>query len=218
MNFLALDLEFAEIPRERRIFKRLAQEIIQIGWVLMDENFNTISTYSSFVHPSYGGILNRYVSNLTNIKSSDLKNAPSAKQVIEHLSSLIDEDTYLVTWSENDCKQLERQLDLEYYTTGRELEVSNCFIDSLYDYIDVQEIFSEIMNTRRKYRLSEALWISNVADCCDTYHDAFADAFNTAKLFAKTQLEEEFTLSPYYIPTDRIESFHYDPFRQRCFA
>ena len=206
MTYCIIDCEFAPIPREKRIFKNLAKEIIQIGCIFMNDTFDVIGTFKTFVRPCYGGNLDKYVASLTGIKASDLRSAPTGKEVIEHLSSLIDEDTYLVTWSENDCRQLERQLDLEYYTTGRELEVSNCFIDSLYDYIDVQEIFAQILNTRRKYRLCEALWISGVADSCDNYHDALGDAWNTAILFKKTQLEEEFTFSPYYIPSDLVET------------
>ena len=218
MTYCTIDLEFCTIPPQKRISKRLSKEIIQIGCVFMNESFEITKTFRSYVRPSYGGTLDKYVMRLTGINDSDLDNAPSWKEVLKYLLSLIDENTYFVTWSENDCKQLEMQLDLELYATGRELDVSDCFVDCLCDYIDVQEIFSEIMNTRRKYRLSEALWISNVADCCNNYHDAFADAYNTALLFKKTQLEEKFTFSPYYIPSDLIETLHYDPFKQRCLA
>lgn len=220
MTYCIIDCEFAPIPREKRLSKKLAKEIIQIGCIFMNDTFDVIGTFKSFVRPCYGGNLDKYVASLTGIKASDLRSAPTAKEVIEHLSSLMDnDDTYFVTWSENDCKQLEAQLDLEYYTTGRELEVSDCFIDCLYDYIDCQAIFGEIMKSpNRKYRLSEALWISNITDCCDNYHDAFADAYNTAQLFKKTQTEEDFTFSPYYIPSDLVETLHYDPFKQRCLA
>ena len=212
MTYCIIDLEFCSIPPQKRISQRLSKEIIQLACVFMNDTFDIIGTFNSFVKPSYGGLLDKYVSDLTGIKSSDLANAPSAKQVIEHLSSLVDQETYFVTWSEHDCKQLEIQLDLELYSTGRELNVSDCFIDSLYDYIDVQAIFGEIMHSTRKYRLSEALYISNI-DCCEKHHDALADALNTAKMFKKTQVEENFTFSPYF-----VETSHYNPFRQKCFA
>ncbi len=218
MTYLTIDLEFATIPNFKRFSKKLSKEIIQIGCVIMDENFEIINSYSSYIKPAYGGVLDRYVSDLTGITNQDLANAPSAKDVLEYLSSMVDEDTYFVTWSENDCRQLEAQLELEYLSSGKKVDVSDIFIDSLYDYIDCQVIFGEIMHSNRRYRLSEALCISNIAECSDKYHDAYADAYNTALLFRKTQLEDDFTFSPFFIPADIAQSFHYDPFKQRCLA
>lgn len=197
-KFCIIDLEFCVIPKSRRLVKGIANEIIELGAVIMDENFNVISTYSSYVRPSFGGILNRYIRDLTGISHSDLCNAPDAYEVIGNLISMIDDSTAIVTWGDCDTRVIDDELFLDYYSTGRD-DIPEWFYDALDDYIDCQMIFSDIMETKKLYSLYEALVISDVK-IDGRLHTAFADASNTATLFKKTQVEEEFVFSPYFLP------------------
>ena len=75
-------------------------------------------------------------------------------------------------------------------------------------------MFGRKMNTTKKYKLSEALSIANI--CYDEgAHDALVDARNTAKLFAKIQLDEEFELSPYFIRENAEDICSLNPFSHR---
>ena len=115
----------------------------------------------------------------------------------------IPENSILVTWSDNDVKQLDDEL---YF---KDICLMKLY-DYLDDYIDCQEIFSEKMETNRIYQLSEALAIANI-DYDEHIHNAHADAYNTALLFKKLQTEDKLTLSPYYFTSANT----YDPFKSR---
>lgn len=54
MYNLIIDLEMCNVPRDyRRRSYKYANETIQIGAVLLDENFKRISTLYQYVHPEY---------------------------------------------------------------------------------------------------------------------------------------------------------------------
>ena len=57
MYNLIIDLEMCNVPRDyRRRSYKYANETIQIGAVLLDENFKRISTLCQYVHPEYSRI------------------------------------------------------------------------------------------------------------------------------------------------------------------
>ena len=57
MNYLVIDLEMCKVPRDYRSKRyKYANETIQIGAVLLDEEFKRIGTLSQFVHPEHGVI------------------------------------------------------------------------------------------------------------------------------------------------------------------
>lgn len=56
-------------------------ETIQIGAVLLDENFERIGTLSEYVNPSYGAI-DSFIGNLTGIRQSDLRGAPKLEEAL----------------------------------------------------------------------------------------------------------------------------------------
>ena len=83
MNYLVIDLEMCNVPRDYRSRSyKYANETIQIGDVLLDEEFKRIGTLSQYVHPEHG-VIDPFIQNLTGIRNSQVKKAPVA-QGIEH--------------------------------------------------------------------------------------------------------------------------------------
>ena len=219
-NYCVLDLEFCTIPKKKRLQKKYSLEIIQIGCVFLNEELEVTNTFKSYIKPSYGGELDQHVMDLTGIKNHHLKSAPSAKEIIEKLGAMVDDDTFFVTWGDSDTKMIERQLDLEHLATGNDIKVPEYFDELLYDYIDCQQLFSEVLDAPldKLYRLSDAVMISNIKSD-DHFHDALSDAKNTASLFKKIYEEgENFTVSPYYIRECDAATMWSDPFAQRYYT
>ena len=66
-RFVCIDLEMSELTKKQRtLCKGLRNEVIQIGAVMLDENYNYISQFSSFVKPSFSNITPT-IENLTGI-------------------------------------------------------------------------------------------------------------------------------------------------------
>ena len=68
-DYVVIDLEMCRVPRRSSADYRYKMETIQIGAVLLDEDFGRIGTLSEYVNPSYGAI-DSFIGNLTGIRQS----------------------------------------------------------------------------------------------------------------------------------------------------
>ena len=198
-KYVVMDLEMchvsAKVPQYRNKL-----EIIQIGAVLLDENFEITERFNTYVAPQYGE-LDSYITNLTGITEKDLTDAPHCQEALAAFLAWIPEgDTKIVSWSKSDKKQI-------YNEAGtKEIDLTDWqpYMDT---WIDAQKVFSEKMNSSKSYGLTEALFISNITPE-GTMHDGLSDAYNTAVLFRKMMTEKEFTINEYYYSVTREETEH----------
>lgn len=95
MYNLIIDLEMCNVPRDyRRKSYKYANETIQIGAVLLDENFKRISTLCQYVHPEYG-VIDYFIESLTGIRNSQVKNAPRMQEALLHMIDWLGEREYI---------------------------------------------------------------------------------------------------------------------------
>ncbi len=203
-KFAVLDLEMCDVPKgEKRKSFGYSHEIIQIGAVLIDDDYNICDSFMSFVKPEFGS-LTPFIRRLTGISDKDLENAPESFEALSAFTDWLPDDAYIVCWSGSDELQLSREME------GKGICLPK-LSDLLYDWIDCQEMFSEKLNNYRQYSLSEAI---NMAGFVyeDDAHDALVDALNTAKLFIKLDSDPDFSLSPYLYGENNSESFAFRPF------
>ena len=86
MNYLVIDLEMCNVPRDYRSRSyKYANETIQIGAVLLDEEFKRIGTLSQYVHPEHG-VIDPFIQNLTGIRNSQVKKAPRIEEALLHMT------------------------------------------------------------------------------------------------------------------------------------
>ena len=189
-NFLIIDLEMCRVPKGiKRQALNIPCEIIQIGAVLVNEKLKIIDTFQTLVKPREG-IIDKKIQMLTGISQKDVYSAPDISKVIGDMLTWMPEDTIIVSWSDNDIVQLQRELNIKEFDTTQ--------IERYFEtWQDCQRTFSEKMHTEKVYRLSEALAITDIF-YDENAHDALVDAQNTAELFIKMATEEELVLSPYY--------------------
>ena len=209
-SYVVLDLEMCKVPRGagRDLFQA-ASELIQIGAVLVDENYQIKDTFMTYVAPQFGAI-DSFIQRLTGITRNHTKDAPSAKDALEAFANWLPDDACLVAWSDNDRAQIEREIK------GKDINIPR--LETYMDiecWIDCQALFADKLDTGKHYRLSEALLLAQI-DYDEGAHDALIDARNTARLFEKVQREEVLTLSPYLIRSDMADSYSFNPFRNAC--
>lgn len=201
-KYVVVDLEMCKVPRglKREKFKR-ACELIEIGAVLLDDTYEVIDRFKTYVSPEYGEI-DPFIQKLTGITKADTIGAPSTQEALELFVDWLPEDAILVSWSDNDERQIRK-----------EVEFKNLEIPGLEDYLngweDCQKTFAEKMNTTKNYRLSEALIIADI-DFDENLHDGLVDAENTAMLFAKMKREPKLKLISCY-QTEYDDSRMYMP-------
>ena len=89
MNYLVLDLEMCGVAKHYRTDKfHYATEIIQIGAVLLDEEYQRIAEIRQYVHPVYG-VIDNFILKLTGISNSDVKHAPCLEDAMKHMLNWI---------------------------------------------------------------------------------------------------------------------------------
>lgn len=189
-RYAIVDLEMCKVPKRARNEKyHFANEIIQIGAVLINENLEVQGEYNTFVHPEFGSI-DKYIRNLTGITDEDLIDAPSLDSALKNFIAWVPDNTKVVSWSDSDKLQISHEIEAK--------ELSIIGIDNiLNNWIDCQKTFSEKMHCDKCYNLTEALVLTDI-NYKDGAHNGLVDAYNTALLFIKMQKEKELVLSKYY--------------------
>ena len=188
-RYVVVDLEFCRVPDSRRKEFNVKQEIIQIGAVLLNSEYEVIDKFSSFVKPSYGEI-DPFIQELTGISNHDVKDASDIETVLGTFFRWLPDDTVPVSWSDSDIKQLLHE------TVEKDL-VMPTLEDLSEVWTDCQKEFSNKLDTRRCYSLEEALTATDIMPEGHA-HDGLDDAANTARLFSKIRTEDKLKLNPYY--------------------
>ena len=211
-SYVVVDLEMCNVPSgaKREAF-RASSELIQIGAVLIDDNYRIKDLFMTYVSPEFG-VIDAFIRRLTGITKNHIKNAPSTRDALESFANWLPDDAYLVAWSNSDRAQIQREI------RGKDLRIPrlNTYMNDGC-WIDCQALFADKLDTKKKFRLSEALLLAEIK-YDDGAHDALIDARNTAKLYEKIQREEVLSLSPYLIRSDMADSYTFDPFRNACRA
>lgn len=198
-KYVVYDLEMCKVPKgaPREQFGS-GSELIQIGAILLDEEYNEIDSFMTYVKPQFGS-LDGFIIKLTGITEDDLRDAPSSKDALEAFLRWMPQDAVMVSWSGNDEAQIFREID------GKGIDIPE-LEDMLYDSIDCQIEFENRIDASRSYSLSEALAITDI-DCDIAIHDALVDARNTALLFKKLELEPVLEMSKYYLSESDMQRY-----------
>lgn len=189
-KYVIVDLEMCKVPKPIRTHRyHWPSETIQIGAVLVDENLEIVDKFNTYVHPEYGAI-DGYIRNLTGISSFDVKGAFKMKEALEQFVDWVPEDTVCVSWSNSDKKQICHEIEAKHINIPR----LNMLLET---WQDCQRTFSEKMDRKKQYRLSEALIAADIM-FDENLHDGLVDAKNTAILFIKMKKEPVLVLNEYY--------------------
>ncbi len=101
MNYIVLDLEWNSAYHKRQ--GRFVNEIIQIGAVKLDDNFNVVDTFLVYIKSEIVKKLNKRVIDLTGITNEQIANGQSFQDaVIKYNEWLGDERNITLTWSDSD--------------------------------------------------------------------------------------------------------------------
>ncbi|MEG1614303.1 MAG: 3'-5' exonuclease, partial [Oscillospiraceae bacterium] len=97
MQYVIMDLEWNTAYSHR--FGKYINEIIEIGAIMLDENRETVSTFSSFIKPQIEKKLRSRVKILTNITNDDISDGESFLTVLENFNSWVgEEETIFLSW------------------------------------------------------------------------------------------------------------------------
>ena len=135
MNYIVLDMEWNQ-PYNAKVVVRenvsLCGEIIQIGAVKLDENFNTISEFDIMIAPKYYKKMHEYVARITKITTQELQEqGVPFVDAFYKFKSWCGSDFIFLTWGPDDVGILRDNMSAYGFDT-----------DWLPDSYDAQMIFA----------------------------------------------------------------------------
>ena len=191
MKHIVVDLEMNGVGKE---YKNLGcnMETIEIGAIMLDDNFQEISSFRTYVKPEYNTRVTSVVSKLTGINYNMLINAPKFNEALKMFSNWcmgVDDDIKIYAWSTNDYKQVSKEIKLKHYEISS--DESRVYLT---EWNDFQEEFDVELGFDKQVSLSLALDMAGI-DFLGREHSALDDARNTAKLFHVFKDREMFDIT-----------------------
>ncbi len=184
MNHIMIDLEMNTIQRRISEDKRLSSELIEIGAVKMDENYEVTDKYQSYVSPQYGE-MDVLITQLTGITDDMLEGAPCFQEALDAFARWIGEEpARFYSWSMADLRQFQNEAAFKGYTGEIIARMEK-------NWTDFQQEYSRLLGISRKIKLNEAVGAADYEFTGDQ-HTALADAVNTAEILRLSKDPKEF--------------------------
>ncbi|HSQ87933.1 3'-5' exonuclease [Romboutsia sp.] len=181
MEYIVFDLEFNQgfdkILNKTVSNQRCPFEIIQIGAIKLDSNFNIIDTFNSYVKPEIYKCIHPFIGKMTGITINDVADAPNFPQVYKEFKRFMSsKNPVLCVWGTGDLKELYRNITY-YNLPSKALPKS---------YINIQHYASSYFDnpSGKSIGLQNAIQILGLNQD-KSYHNALNDAFYTAQVFIK---------------------------------
>lgn len=181
MYYIALDLEFnQDFPSLQNLdFKRNRSlfEIIQIGAIKLDKNFNSIATFNRYIKPSIYLRVSEFITELTGITTKQLMKEKEFPEVYQDFIQFLgSKDSVLCIWGLSDIRELFK--NTSYH------KIDNQSLPR--SYIDLQPYASKFLGFSSK-RLLRLEYVVNELGIKSPYkfHDAVNDAYYTAEIFKR---------------------------------
>jgi len=198
MYYIIFDLEFNQynsnsLQNTKEKPCRCPFEIIQIGAVKLDLNFNMVATFNRLVKPTIYENISPFITELTGISIDQLSLEESFPDIYKSFIEFINEnDSVFCIWGMSDIKELFR--NIEYH------ELDEKLISKMY--INLQPYVSKYFKLPKVklLRLQNAVELLNIK-VDNEFHDALHDAEYTSEIFKKiyTPSIEPKLYNPYYV-------------------
>ena len=190
MKHVVVDLEMNPVSREfREVSRKLNEEVIEIGAVRLDENFQQEAEFQCYVKPEYGPI-KKHITSLTGITQAMVADKKTYAACFQDFVDWVgEEETKIYSWSMSDIKQL--RSECRYKLPDFDIGWLNA------RWVDLQQEFDDRLGLHNSLALKHALGAMD-HKFEGTQHTALADAINTSAILTLMQDDAKFkeTMKP----------------------
>lgn len=190
MKHVVVDLEMNPVSREfREVRRKLNEEVIEIGAVRLDENFQQEAEFQCYVKPEYGPI-KKHITSLTGITQAMVADKKTYAACFQDFVDWVgEEETKIYSWSMSDIKQL--RSECRYKLPDFDIKWLN------ERWVDLQQEFDDRLGLHNSLALKHALGAMD-HKFEGTQHTALADAINTSAILTLMQDDAKFkeTMKP----------------------
>ena len=188
MNYIILDLEWDSAYNKKH--KRFINQIMQIGAIKLDKNFNLLDKFEVTVKSMFAKKVSNRFAELTGITTEIMLSGIPLEEAVVKYNEWAGKNNVTMTWSNSDIYTI---------VENEELLLDNKVKFNIEKYLDLQKfIQGEMkvlgMDIKNQISLSDAAEILNVsADGLDL-HTAEDDSLLAAKMFKKCYNKKRFEL------------------------
>ena len=157
-------------------------EIIEIGAVLVDNDYRIIGEYQTFIKPIKNSKLSEFCKNLTSIKQENIDDAEIFPVALEKFIQWVEikskdniENIIFCSWGYYDKKQLTKDCELHN------------IIYPFQTHHSIKHEFAEMKNLRNPIGMEKALQMCKIS-LDGTHHRGIDDAKNIAKIFIQEKI------------------------------
>lgn len=180
MNYIVVDLEMNPVAKEYKAECEISRmEIIEIGAVIMDEQFLVLGEFKTLVKPMFNSEIYKRYETLTGISTQMVSSAPTfatAYEMFVNWCESYGSEYEVYAWSDTDYHQIVAEMKQKnYQNDDKKAPLSHWY--------DFQREYTEKLGLERIMSLEKALNYAGI-EFEGRMHDALWDAKNTAELFA----------------------------------
>lgn len=163
--------------------KQCHREIIEIGAVMLDEEWNEIASYKKYVKPEFNSTIYKRYEELTGISTGMVVGARTFGEALQAFVEWCGEDYTIYAWSDSDKTQIKKEAALKKFPQNDAYEYM------LDNWVDFQAEFGEIVGAKEDISLENALNMCGIT-FKGRKHDALYDARNTGSLYVETRTSD----------------------------
>ena len=151
MKHVMIDLEMNSIEKENQEIRNfIKREIIEIGAVMMDDQYKIIKQLNCYIKPEYNQIVEK-ITELTGISNEMVASSKSFKEAMEEFIEWIgDGEVIIYSWSEHDLNQMRKECEFKQVVGDRVDYILN-------HWVDFQEEFGKLLGIEKKISLNYAV-------------------------------------------------------------
>lgn len=189
MDYIVLDIEF----NGRKFASPLPMEVIEIGAVRLNENFEYIDSFTSFVKPVYFTKLNNFIQKKTGIPQESINQAARFPSVIKEFIDWLQksDQPLLITWGGEDMKRI--ILDTRMHKLDDSYFMQLPYFDLLKGYIHSRGFTNDVSVEGALAQLE--------IESEEQAHRALDDAKMTAKILYAVHADVDWDKVTYYVDT-----------------
>lgn len=208
MNYIIFDLEWNQANKKQYENPQIPFEIIEIGAIKLNSNFEKIGEFSRMIRPSVYHTMHSVTKDIIHISMGELKNEQTFVPVMRHFLKWCGEDCLYGTWGSSDLTELQQNMDYFHFPP---------LSDGPLIYLDIQKLYAlvyEPENDKARRSLKTAVEALDIPQDIP-FHRAFADAYYTAKVLqhisagpAAEQVLKRVSYNVYRLPKTRKQEVH----------
>ena len=186
MNYILMDLEWNDAFSKK--LNGFVNEIVEIGAVKLDENFNEIDRFSQIVRSAITKKLSNRFKQLTGMTNEQMQQGIPFAKALENYKAWAGEDTITLTWSNSDLHTLYHNC-VNFIGDYKAAEIGK--------YVDLQKYFQYELSLKgekqkNQISLANAAILFGIDFETDTLHQALGDSYIAAAILKKCYVKKHF--------------------------